>query len=157
MASPKGGRSRLAAVPNKSYPPPPDLRDKLAEAIDAMQWLTAEDAAMVALAKHYVHQIETAVENADELERLHSEAHRMGDERDIFRKRLERLEAKVEVTRLVGWLGPQLQGVLRDLGGAALARKAVGKGSEGGKRLDGLRARAAGAASGAGGTGQAST
>ncbi|GAA4568703.1 hypothetical protein GCM10023193_50800 [Planotetraspora kaengkrachanensis] len=33
-------------------------------------------------------------------------------------RRLQKLEAMCEVTKTVGWLGPQLQGVLRDLGGA---------------------------------------
>lgn len=150
-------RGNLAAVPEKTYPSPPDLREALDEAITAMQWLTSQDLAMMALAKRYAHQIETAIERADELEELWTQAHKMGDERDLFRKRLERLEQQVEVTKLVGWLGPQLQGVLRDMGGAAMARKVVGKGSEGAKRLDGLRNRVPGARPGDSGTGQATT
>lgn len=138
-------RGNLAAVPERTYPQPPDLRDALVEAIAAMQWLGPQDAAMTALAKRYAQQIETAIERADELEELWTQAHKMGDERDIFRKRLERLEAQCEATKMVGWLGPQLMGVIRELGGAALARKAFGKGSEGGKRIEGLRNRVPGA------------
>jgi hypothetical protein len=147
----------LAAVPDSKRPAPPDLRDALAEALAAMQWNTTADNAMIALAKRYAQQIEEAVERAEELEQLWREAHRMGDERDLFRKRLERLEAKCEVDRMVGWLGPQLQGVIRELGGSSMARKSFGKGSEGGSRLDGLRKRTPGVRPGAAGTGEDST
>src|SRR5215218_4907934 len=106
MASRK--RGNLAAVPDKSHPPPPDLRDGL-------------DQALVEL---------------DQLWRL---VHDMGDERDVFRKRLERLEAKCEVAKMLGWFGPQLQGVLRDLGGASVARKAMEKKNPIGGRLGAIR------------------
>ena len=44
-----------------------------------------------------------------------------------------------EVTKTVGWLGPQLQGVLRDLGGAPAARAAMKKDKPVGSRLAQLR------------------
>jgi hypothetical protein len=58
-------------------------------------------------------------------------------------KRLQKLEAMCEVTKTVGWLGPQLQGVLRDLGGAPAARAAMKKDKPVGGRLAQLRDAAA--------------
>jgi hypothetical protein len=44
-----------------------------------------------------------------------------------------------DVTKTVGWLGPQLQGVLRDLGGTPAARAAMKKDKPVGSRLAQLR------------------
>jgi hypothetical protein len=44
-----------------------------------------------------------------------------------------------EVTKTVGWLGPQLQGVLRDLGGTPAARALMCKDKPVGSRLEQLR------------------
>jgi hypothetical protein len=45
-----------------------------------------------------------------------------------------------DVAKLVGWLGPQLQGVLRDLGGTPAARKAMQHDKPIGGRLAQIRA-----------------
>ena len=79
---------------------------------------------------------------AEELERLCAEIE--GD--PGFIKRLQKLEAMCDAAKVIGWLGPQLQGVLRDLGGAPAARKALGADQPVGGRLAELRARASQAA-----------
>lgn len=133
-------RSRkLAVVPEE---PPreraPDLREAVRAAVDEMTWLTPADAAMKALALRQAEEIEKAIDRADELDELRRDL--AGDESAY--KRLKALEAMCDVTKTVGWLGPQLQGVLRDLGGAPGARKALKADKPVGGRLAQLRADA---------------
>ena len=45
--------------------------------------------------------------------------------------------------KVVGWFGPMLQGVLRDLGGAPVARKLMQEDAPAGERLAALRAMTA--------------
>ncbi|WP_232320599.1 terminase small subunit [Herbidospora daliensis] len=116
----------------------PDLRDAVRDAIKAMDWLTPADEPMKALALRLADEIETAVDRAQELDEVRRDL--AGDEGAF--KRLKALEAKCEVTKTVGWLGPQLQGVLRDLGGAPAARKVLGKEKQAGGRVAQLRAAA---------------
>ena len=105
-----------------------------------MGWLTKTDEAMKTLALRQAEEIEKAVDRAAELNELARDA--AGD-RDVF-KRLKALEAMCEVTKTVGWLGPQLQGVLRDLGGTPAARAAMKKDKPVGSRLAQLRDAASG-------------
>lgn len=133
-------RRRLAAVQQQVRDRAPDLRDAVRQAVDAMDWLTPTDQAMKVLALRQAEEIEKAVERAEELEQLHRDL--AGD--DSAYKRLKKLEAMCEVTKTVGWLGPQLQGVLRDLGGAPAARKALKEDKPIGGRLAQLRAAANG-------------
>ena len=134
-------RRKLAAVPDT---PPrertPDLRDAVRAALDQMTWLTPADDGMRALALRLAEEIETAVDRAEELADLRREL--VGDMSALMR--LKRLEAMCDATKAVGWLGPQLQGVLRDLGGAPGARKRLDEGKKIGGRLAQLRAAAAG-------------
>jgi hypothetical protein len=127
---------RLAAVPVE---PPreraPDLRDAVRDAVNAMDWLTPTDEAMKTLALRQAEEIEKAIDRAEELEVLYREL--AGDE--SAHKRLQKLTAMCEVTKTVGWLGPQLQGVLRDLGGTPAARAAMKKDKPVGSRLAQLR------------------
>lgn len=133
---------KLAVVPDK---PPreraPDLRDAVKDAVGQMTWLTPADEAMKTLALRQAEEIEKAVDRAEELAELRREL--AGDE-SVY-KRLQKLEAMCDITKTVGWLGPQLQGVLRDLGGAPGARKALTKDKPVGGRLAQLRAGAASA------------
>lgn len=124
---------------------PPDLRDAVAEAIEAMEWLGTSDTALKALALRTATEIEEAVDRAEEYAVLRRE---LMDDASAY-KRLQKLEAMCEVTKTVGWLGPQLQGLLRDLGGAPAARVAMKKDKPVGGRLAQLRATAK-PASGAG-------
>jgi len=127
---------RLAAVP--AEPPrerAPDLRDAVRVAVDAMTWLTPTDQAMRTLALRQAEEIEKAVDRAEELEQLYRDL--AGD--DSAYKRLQKLQAMCEVTKTVGWLGPQLQGVLRDLGGTPAARALMSKDKPVGSRLAQLR------------------
>jgi hypothetical protein len=117
----------------------PDLRDAVKSAVDAMDWLTATDQAMKALALRQAEEIEKAIDRADELAGILRDA--AGDP-DIYR-RIEKLGAMCDVTKTVGWLGPQLQGVLRDLGGTPAARKAMKPDKPIGGRLAQLRDAAA--------------
>lgn len=130
----------------KAVEPPtrtaPDLRASVEAAAAAMQWVRPTDQAMVDLALAIADQIEKTQARAEELDRLCTEIE--GD--PGFIKRLQKLEAMCEAAKVIGWLGPQLQGVLRDLGGAPAARKALGADQPVGGRLAELRARAAQAA-----------
>lgn len=138
---PPRARRKLAAVPDT---PPreraPDLRDAVKASLDEMNWLTPADKAMRALALRQAEEIEKAIDRAGELAELRRDL--AGDESAY--KRLQKLEAMCEVTKTVGWLGPQLQGVLRDLGGAPAARKQLKADKPVGGRLAQLRSAAAG-------------
>jgi hypothetical protein len=113
----------------------PDLRDAVREAVAAMDWLTPSDKGLRTLALRQAEEIEKAVDRAELLEQVQSDF--AGD--DSMFKRLQKLEAMCDVTKTVGWLGPQLQGVLRDLGGTPAARKAMKADKPIGGRLAALR------------------
>lgn len=135
---------KLTAVPATPVTPAreraPDLRDAVRAAVDAMDWLTATDGALRALALRQAEEIEAALDRAGELDELRRDL--VGEESAF--KRLKALEAMCDVTKTVGWLGPQLQGVLRDLGGTPAARAAMKADKPIGGRLAQLRADAAG-------------
>lgn len=132
-------RGALAAVPDKAERAgPPDLRDAVEVAIAGMKWTQDSDRGLADLARRYAHEIETARDRLQELEEQYAEAR--GDMSMI--KRLQKLEAMCEATKVVGWLGPQLQGVLRDLGGTPAARAAMKEEAPIGGRLNELRAAA---------------
>jgi hypothetical protein len=136
-------RRKLTPVPKQASPvrqKPPDLRDAVGESLSKMDWLAASDGALRALAQRLADEIEQAADRAAELTELMGE---LGGDRDMFR-RLQRLEAMCDVTKIVGWLGPQLQGVLRDLGGTPAARAAMKTDKPIGGRLAELRSSAAG-------------
>lgn len=138
---------RLNAVPDKpARPAPPDLRDAVDEAIAAMPWAEGTDAAMVALAKRMAAEIEGVVERAAELSAIYAET---GGSADAF-KRLQKLEAMCDATKTVGWLGPQLQGVLKELGGSPQSRKAMQTSSPVGGALASIRAGLPGSSAGSG-------
>jgi len=105
-----------------------------------MDWLTDSDQAMKTLALRQAEEIEKAVDRAEEAAAIARDCE--GDP-SVY-KRLQKLEAMCDVTKTVGWLGPQLQGVLRDLGGAPAARKAMKADKPVGGRLAQLRADASG-------------
>lgn len=135
---------RLAAVPaepaEQPAPRPPDLRVAVREAVGAMDWLTETDRALADLALRQAEEIEKAIDRAEE----YAEVARLAQgDPDVYR-RLRKLEAMCDVTKTVGWLGPQLQGVLRDLGGTPAARAAMRPDKPIGGRLAQLRAAAAG-------------
>jgi hypothetical protein len=102
-----------------------------------MKWLGPSDEAMKTLALRQAEEIEKAVDRAEEMAALQREA----GSADIY-KRLEKLAAMCDVTKTVGWLGPQLQGVLRDLGGTPGARAVLTADKPVGGRLAELRAAA---------------
>jgi len=116
--------------------PAPDLRESVARSVEGMSWLRSSDDALVNLAKKYAEQIEAATDRAEMIGDLWSEAR--GDRSLV--ERLKRLEAMADVAKMVGWLGPQLQGVLRDLGGTPAARAAMKADRPIGGRLAELRA-----------------
>jgi hypothetical protein len=129
-------RRNLAAVPATPEPErAPDLRDAVKAAVSAMDWLKPSDQAMRALALRQAEEIERAVARAEELAELRRD---LAADEAAYR-RLQKLEAMCDVTKTVGWLGPQLQGVLRDLGGAPAARAAMKADKPVGGRLAQLR------------------
>jgi hypothetical protein len=103
-----------------------------------MTWLQPSDQALKALALRVAVELEEAIDRAQLLRELQRDAG--GD--DSVHKKLKVLEAMCEVTKTVGWLGPQLQGYLRDLGGTPASRKAMQEGKPIGGRLAELRASA---------------
>ena len=133
---------RLAAVPaaDPAARSVPDLRTAVRDALAKMPWLGPSDEAMKALALRQAEEIEKAVDRAAEFADLRREL--AGD--PLVYKRLQKLEAMCDLTKTVGWLGPQLQGVLRDLGGTPAVRKAMQPDKPIGGRLAELRAAASG-------------
>lgn len=127
--------ARLRPVPEPTGRQAPDLRESVAASLKAMAWLKPSDEAIKALALRLAEQIEEAADRQEMLRDLQGEA---GGDMSLH-KRLAKLEAMCDVTKLVGWLGPQLQGVLRDLGGTPAARKAMAEESPVGGRLKQLR------------------
>jgi hypothetical protein len=130
--------AHLKSVPAPLVKKPPDLREAVADAVKGMAWLRPSDAAITALALRYADEIEQVAARAELLRELQAE---VGGDRDLF-KRLQKLEAMCEVTKTVGWLGQQLQGVLRDLGGTPASRQAMQQDKPIGGRLAQLRAEA---------------
>lgn len=136
---PPRGRGKLAAVPEPPpRTPPPDLRDAVKDAIAGMTWLKPSDGGMKALALRQAAEIEEALDRAREYEVL---AQEFAGDLDML-KRLKKLEAMCDATKTVGWLGTQLQGTLRDLGGAPAYRKLITTDKPVGGRLAELRAAA---------------
>jgi hypothetical protein len=131
-------RAALASVPAKAaaqHAPAPDLRTAVADSVAAMSWLVDSDAGIRALALRQAEEIEKAIDRAEELDGVLRDA---AGQADIY-KRVEKLAAMCDVTKTVGWLGPQLQGVLRDLGGTPASRAAMAKDKPVGGRLAQLR------------------
>lgn len=135
---------KLRSVPSKARKKAPDLRDAVADAINGMAWLKPSDDAIKALALKYADEIEAAVDRAEEFAALRRE---LIEDPSAY-KRLQKLEADCNATKTIGWLGQQLQGVLRDLGGTPVARKAMKSDQPVGGRLAHLRATAATPAAG---------
>lgn len=119
----------------------PDLRDAVQSSVDAMPWVTDADSAIKALALRLADEIEAAVDRAEEFAALRTE---LIDDPSAY-KRLQRLEAMCDATKTVGWLGPQLQGVLKELGGTPVSRKAMKSNEPIGGSLGRIRAAAAAA------------
>jgi hypothetical protein len=132
-------RRTLSAVQPVQHPKAPDLRDSVKASIDAMDWLTPTDQALADAALKLAEQIEQAQARADLAEQVYADAR--GDQ-SVYKK-LAKLEAMCDVAKTVGWLGPQLQGMLRDLGGTPATRKAFRPDRPVGGRLADLRASAA--------------
>ena len=95
-----------------------DLREAIESAVAQMDWLAESDRVLVDLALNAAEQIEATAERKELLDDLYAEAR--GDA--SLYKRLAKLEAMCDITKTVGWLGPQIQGYLRDLGGTPTIR-----------------------------------
>jgi hypothetical protein len=136
---------KLSAVRDSPQPerePGPDLRDAVAESLDAMKWLSPSDEALRALAVRLAEQIEQA---ADRLAEASAILHDAEGNPDIYR-RMKKLEAWCNTADVVTKLGPQLQAALTALGGTPATRKAFQTEAPIGGRLAHLRAGAPGAA-----------
>lgn len=132
-------KRKLTAVPAVPKPTEaaPDLRDAVKTAIAAMNWLTPADEASMALAHKLADAIETAAARAEQYAALAGEI-----ESQPLMKRLEKLEAQCDVAKAVGYLGQQLQTVLRDLYGTPVSRKDMKHEAPVGGRLAQLRTAA---------------
>lgn len=135
----------LKSVPQppepQRHPQPADLRDAVAESMGKMAWLGPSDDALKALALRLATEIETAIDRAEEFERLLAEMPR-SDAYEFLYKRLQKLEAEVSAAKAVGWLGQQLQSALRDLGGTPATRRDLGGSQNVSSRLAQLRQNA---------------
>ncbi len=139
-SSPAGETNETGAAEAPAAGGEMDLLPAVRESMESMPWLTASDKALKVLAMRQAAEIDLAVWRASELDDLRS----MSDNESVA-KRLERLAAMCDVTKVVGWLGPQLQGVLKALGGTPEARKAIlGKTANKGSRLAAMQAAAEG-------------
>lgn len=132
-------RRKLTLAPVAQRDRAPDLRDAVRSTVDKMDWLTVTDEGLRTLALRCAEEIEKAVDRAELAEEILRDA--AGDP-SIY-KRLQKLEAMCEVTKTVGWLGPQLQGYLRDLGGTPKGRADLKSDKPVGSRLAQLRDAAA--------------
>jgi len=132
-------KRKLTAVPITPTPTAdcPDLREAVKRSVDAMPWLTPADDAAVALAHKLAEGIETAIDRAEQYKALQEDI-----ESPQLMKRLEKLEAQCDVAKAVGYLGQNLQTVLRDLYGTPASRKDMKKETPVGGRLAQLRAAA---------------
>lgn len=128
-------RRLAAAAQPEPKPSARDLRDSIAAAVAGMDWLAESDKVLVDLALNAARQIEEAEERRALLDEAYADAR----DPQTF-KRLQKLEAMCDVTKTVGWLGPQIQGYLRDLGGTPASRKAMKGDQPIGGRLAALRA-----------------
>jgi hypothetical protein len=134
---------KLRSVKAKSEPVrPPDLREAVADALAAMTWLKPTDDAIKALALHFAAAIADSVDMAEEYEVLRRE---LIDDTSAY-KRLKALEDKCNATKNIGWLGPLLQGALKEMAGTPASRKAMKSDQPIGGSLGSIRARAAGIA-----------
>lgn len=113
----------------------------MAATLGALKGLQAADEAIRALALRAAAEIEQAVDRAEELLALRRD---LGGDEGAY-KRLKALEAMCDVTKVVGWLGPQLQGYLKELGGTPMSRAAMRLDRPVGGRLAQLRGSAASA------------
>jgi hypothetical protein len=149
-------KPRLSVVPNtdsdgpSGAPPEPpdepesklDLRESVRAALAEMTWLTTTDQALHDLAIRQAEEIEKAVERAAVWDSIADELAELDVPDKTHRglmRRLDKLAAMCDVTKTVGWLGPQLQGVLRDLGGTPAARAAMKIDKPIGSALDDIR------------------
>lgn len=129
---------KLTALPDLPATPGAvihDLRDAVQATFAAMPWLTPADEAMKSLAMRMADHIEEAQALADEVDAAWDEA---GADQGIIR-RLTKLEAAVDVSNCVARIGPQLAAILKLVGGAPQARKALQVEKHVGGRLAALR------------------
>lgn len=111
-----------------------DLRDAVEAAQAAMPWLKPSDMALKKLAIRMAAEIEETLDRAEELDAIYQDARGAQGGTEIY-KRLAALEAHCDVTKVVALIGPQLQAVLRDLGGTPLARQKLVEEKPAGNRL----------------------
>lgn len=95
------------------------LRDEVERTLAGMSWLGETDAGLRALALKLAEEIDSARARAEEFGQLDGTFER----RDPDFDRLKRLEAWCDVAKTVSMLGPRLQSVLKDLGGAPAQRQ----------------------------------
>jgi hypothetical protein len=114
----------------------PDLRDSVDSALKNMPWLAESDMAAMVLARRMAEEIETTIDRAKEL----ADCYRNSGGDESILKRLKRLEAMCETTKVVATVGPQLAAILRDLGGTPATRRALKPDKPIGGRLAQLRA-----------------
>ena len=102
--------------------------------IRQMTWLEPTDDAAVALAVRYAETLDRAAAGA-------RAAEIPADADADAAARIRELEAQVEAVKVLGWLGPHVTNILRDLGGTPASRAKLSTGSKVGGKLAELRGR----------------
>jgi hypothetical protein len=131
--------------PPETPEPSPDLRVSVRAALAEMKWLTATDRALHDLAIRQAEEIEKAVDRGRVFDDIADDIAQLEVDDKTLRgieRRLSKLAAMCDITKTVGWLGPQLQGVLRDLGGTPGARTAMQVDKPIGSALEAIRKNA---------------
>ena len=131
-------RAKLSIVSAAQKRSIDDLRDAVTAAQAAMPWLTEADQALKKLAIRMAAEIEETLDRAEELDAIYAEVRGVQGGTELY-KRLAALEAHCDVTKVVALIGPQLQAVLRDLGGSPVSRLKLAEEKKPTNRLDQLR------------------
>jgi hypothetical protein len=103
------------------------LLDVVDSVVDQMTWLKSTDAGMVELARRYAKVIDDAVSISEDFADVSAKLWDLAIETDSksLLARLKAVEKAIDVGKTVGWIGPLMANVLRDIGGSPAERKGL--------------------------------
>lgn len=105
------------------------IAEALESALESLQGVSPQDAALRALARRYACDIDEAPVVALDAQRCVEDLmrHRQGPIDPVLLDRLRRVHTRIEQTTVLASLGPKLNQALTDLGMTPKSRSAVGK------------------------------
>lgn len=114
------------------------IADALESALEALPGISAQDAALRALARRYACDIDEAASVALDAQRVVEDLyrHRQGPVDPQVIDRLRRVITRIEQSTVLAALGPKLNQALTDLGMTPRSRQAVGKTDPGADKGD---------------------